>query len=174
MIAQKKKGKIIELYRGEVNEIESFTLLIISQEEMNELIACSNSWETKGNKLISKYESNDDLDKKWKDIAVAHSKVANEFRDVSKVYKTDIYGTSMLIRDPGTHVIRIALRNGNKECTINKICLSDMRRDNFFADCKKSYYFNKNKKYAIDYHDEELYNYWSKYMNEAYKKGVNK
>lgn len=168
MIAQKKKNKIIELYMLEINELESFTLLKVSLEELLRLKSCSKHWETKGNKLISTYETGDELDKTFKEIAVEHQKLNAEFKDVSKTWVSDVSGTSMLIRDPATKIIRIAFRKADQKCSINKIYIDNYRRELFFNDSKRSTYFRKTHKYAITHEDNELYKYWSNFMNNQY------
>lgn len=154
-------------------EIESFSLLklslpeiytLLSQIKENNIIEC-----TLDNSIVIKYSGDDDIHKEWKKIAIEHTKNnPSNFRDLSKKYKTNIAGTSCLIRDPENHIIKIALRKGNDVCTINRICIDNDIRERFFQDTKVGKYFKQNKKYALDTQDLSIYTYWSKYMNSSY------
>ena len=159
MITRRLKGGIIKIYKQEANEIESFTMLHINEDEMNRLLKVGNWTMDSDNVLVAKTTYKDDLDLVWKDIASKHQKSSKKFCDVSKVYKSKVPGTSMLYRDPAKHIIKIAYRDPENTTSINKVCIDNDRRDLFFRDCKKATYFKTYGKYGIDLHDEELYNY---------------
>ena len=172
MIAKKEAGSIIKIYKTESNEIESFTMLHISDEEFNSLLKIADWKMGDDNILIAKYKYKDPLDLLWKDLASAHQKKNKAFfRDVSKDYPSSVSGTSVLIRDPIKHIIKIGYRNDNSTNRINRVCIDNERRDLFFRDCKKGNIFKTAHKYAIDLSDLDVYNYWSKYMNVAYIRG---
>jgi len=169
MIAKRMKDYRLMLSEGRITGKESFSCLNISIQESNELMKCSNKWESKGNSLMTTYEYNDDLDKTFKKIALEHKKQSPEsFTDVSKRYTSTIPGSSLLIRDPVNHVIRIALRRKDQLCSINVLCIDNRRREMFFNDCKKSKLFKQSKIYGIDSRDEEIYSYWSEEINSCY------
>lgn len=171
MIAQKKKNNLLELYSPYVNELESFSLLKVSEDEYKLLIDSRDTWERKGDKVFCTYSVTDMTDKIFRKIAKDHKKNNPLFQDVSKTYTSSIDGTSMLVRNPKDHIIRIARRK-DQSCTINKLCIDDDVREYFFSMAKRSRYFEKTHKYAIDVENVSWYKYWSKYMNDEYLKQI--
>ena len=151
-------------------EIESFSLLKLSLPEVYILLSQAKDVEcTLDSSIVIKYSGNDSIHQEWKKLAVEHTKKnPSNFRDISKKYKTDIAGTSCLIRDANKHIIKIALRKGNDTCTINRMCIDNEMRERFFQDAKAGKYFKQTKKYALDTQDLNVYTYWSKYMNSSY------
>lgn len=155
-------------------EIESFTLLKLSVKEAFMLALKAEQLKNEvefplDGSVVLKYSGNDAVHQLWKEIAVEHEKTSpKEFIDVSAQFKSDISGSSCLIRDPQKHIIRIALRNGDDLTTINRICIDNSIRERFFNDVKTTKYFFKNKKYAMDTADLNIYTYWSKYMNTSF------
>lgn len=174
-------GKLIKpckicLYDEEEDggEIESFTLLKLSIKEafMISLKAEQNKNTVEfplDGSVVIQYQGNDPVHQLWKEIAVEHEKTTpKDFIDVSATFKTDISGSSCLIRDPKNHIIRIALRKGDDTVTINRVGIDNSIRERFFNDVKTTKYFFKNKKYAMDTEDLNIYTYWSKYMNTSF------
>lgn len=163
---------IINIQEEDGGEIESFSLLKLSLKELVDLIFAlsdNNMIEYRGNSIIITYSGNDKLHKKWKDLAVEHRKLnPSNFIDVSKKYTSEITGTSCLIRDPNKHIIRIALRNNDNNCCINRICIDNDIREKFFNDVKSTQYYFDTGKYAMDTRDFNTYSYWSKYMNTSF------
>ena len=153
-------------------EIESFSLLKLSLHELAELLKLTSETNveyTLDGAVVVKYSGNDAIHKRWKDIAVEHSKRSpQDFVDVSAQFKSQIPGTSVLIRDPKKHIIRIAKRDGNDENTINRICIGNDIREKFFSDSKLCTMFKTLGKYAIDTRDLDTYKFWSKYMNSSF------
>lgn len=159
-------------------EVESFSLLKLSLKEFCDLMGKVAGKEgaveaTLDGSIVLKYSGNDDLHQEWKKLALEHLKASpKDFIDVSKKYKSTTPGTSCLIRDAIKHVIRIALRKGDDNCTINRLCVDNAIRERFFQDAKMSTLFKESKKYAIDSRDLKVYSYWSKYMNTCYISNV--
>ena len=161
-------------------EVESFSMLKLSLQEAYYLFCTAfshyltNDIEENIDKaldgsVVIRYSGNDDIHKAWKELAQNHLKTnPSNFRDISKKYKTDIPGTSCLIRDADKHIIKIAFRKGDDTCTINRICIDNEMRERFFQDAKTSKYFKQTKKYALDTQDLNTYTYWSKYINSSY------
>lgn len=161
-------------------EVESFSMLKLSLQEVYYLFSVAFKEYLTNNKgenievaldgsIVIKYSGNDDIHKAWKELAQNHLKInPSNFRDISKKYKTDIPGTSCLIRDADKHIIKIAFRKGDDTCTINRMCIDNEMRERFFQDTKASKYFKQTKKYALDTQDLNTYTYWSKYMNSSY------
>ena len=161
-------------------EVESFSMLKLSLQEVYYLFCTvfshylsedieKNVDKALDGSLVIKYSGNDDIHKARKKLAQNHLKTnPSNFRDISKKYKTDIPGTSCLIRDADKHIIKIAFRKGNDTCTINRMCIDNEIRERFFQDAKASKYFKQTKKYALDTQDLNTYTYWSKYMNSSY------
>lgn len=166
--------------KEEGGEVESFSLLKLNLKEVYYLLSVAfkeypTNNETKNieavldGSIVIKYSGNDDIHKAWKELAQNHLKNnPKEFRDISKKYKTDIPGTSCLIRDANKHIIKISLRKGDDTCTINRMCIDNEIRERFFQDAKASKYFKQTKKYALDTQDLNTYTYWSKFMNSSY------
>ena len=160
--------------RKDGGEIESFSLLKLSVGEFTQLLAKAIEMKkeiefTLDGSSVIQYSGNDELHQLWKTLAIEHERTNPEqFIDVSAQFKTDITGTSCLIRDPVNHIIRIALRKGNDKVTINRICVDNSIRERFFYDVKLTNYYKKNNKFAMDTQDLEIYTYWSKFMNSSF------
>lgn len=114
IIGKKEKGNIMKLYRSSLNEVESFSMLILSVQETKDLLNSGKWIKQADNSMIATYENKDPLDVMWKKIAVDHMKDNDEFKDVSKRYISSVSGTSKLIRDDKTKTIRIARRKKRK------------------------------------------------------------
>ena len=97
-----------------------------------------------------------------------HKKDNVHFPDVAKKFKTEAEGTSCLVRDVNCHTISITYRKKDSKDAINLINVSNDVRDKFFRDAKKSTIYSISKKYKISILDEELYRYWSDFMNNSY------
>ena len=160
--------------RKDGGEIESFSLLKLSVGEFTQLLAKAIEMKkeieyTLDGSSVIQYSGNDELHQLWKNLAVEHERTSPEqFIDVSAQFKTEITGTSCLIRDPVNHIIRIALRKGNDKVTINRVCIDNDIRERFFYDVKLTNYYKKNNKFAMDTQDLEIYTYWSKFMNNSF------
>lgn len=155
-------------------EVESYSLLKISTQELALLLLkaaeCKNVVEYPlDGCVVVKYSGNDALHQLWKELAVGHERNSpNQFVDVSAKFKTQIAGTSCLVRDPKNHIIRIALREGNDENTINRMCIDNQIRERFFYDVKASARYQQTGKFAMDTQNLSLYTYWSKFMNTSF------
>ena len=176
MIARKIKPGVLELLDiNSIEEVESYTLLEVTDKDAYLLLASSKNFSTDGNVTTINYESGDKTDKMFKAIAQKHKEEnPTNFIDVSKKYYlgSDIYieGTSILHRDPKTHVIKVAYRKTtkSKEGSINRLFIDNATRDRFFRDAKNSVKFLETGRYELDTRDYDKYVYWSNYMNEAY------
>lgn len=179
IIAQKIKPNKIKLYRWAFDEIESYSLLKVSVEEAKDLIrADKDGWHNELIHGVNEYvrEVTPAIDAVWKSIVAKHKKDNPEFMDVSKKYYINMPGTSCLIRDPNTHVIRIAYRKtlAKKPCNINILYITDNVRDLFFNDAHHSLFWKLEKKYGISVEDEIEYRKWSNYMNTSYLNNIEK
>lgn len=176
IIGKKEKGNIMKLYRSSLNEVESFSMLILSVQETKDLLNSGKWIKQADNSMIATYENKDPLDVMWKKIAVDHMKDNDEFKDVSKRYISSVSGTSKLIRDDKTKTIRIARRkneDSDNYNSINIICINNNDRELFFEDCHKSESYKQTKKYLIKYiYDSSRYLKWSQFMNSMYLEGL--
>ena len=91
-------------------------------------------------------------------------------------YKSEINGTSKLIRISKKQIIKI-VRRKNERDNINRVdsvCIDNELREQFFADCKQTQYFKNMKKYEImnTEKDKNIYNKWDFIMDEVYKGGI--
>ena len=173
IIAQKVKPNKIKLYRWAFDELESYSLLKVSVDEAKELIrADKDGWHNEIIHGVNEYvrEVSPALNKTWLDMVAKHKATNPDFTNVSKTYKLRIPGTSCLIRDPNTHVIRIAYRKKDQYCNINLLNIPDTVREKFFSDAHHSLFWKLEKKYGISVEDTKEYSKWSNYMNECYKK----
>lgn len=174
IIAQKVKPNKIKLYRWAFDEIESYSLLKVTVDEAKELIrADKDGWHNEIIHGVNEYvrEVSPAIQKVWLDMVAKHKENNPEFRDVSKKYGIFMQGTSCLIRDPNTHVIRIAFRpKKDKLCNINLLYINDEQREQFFNDAHHSLYWKLEKKYGISVEDTAVYSKWSNLMNESYIK----
>lgn len=155
-------------------ELESFSLLKLSLQEYTSIVFKAVQL-NKGieypldGSIVIPYSGNDELHQLWKKLATEHMKQSpKDFIDVSAEFKTNVLGTSCLIRDPTKHIIRIAKRNGDDKVTINRLCISNDVRERFFNDVKRTKRFTKTGKYAMDTQDLDVYTYWSKFMNSSF------
>lgn len=172
MNARKEKGKVIRMYMEGCNEIESYTLLRLSDAEAEQMTKAAN-WKAEGNQLVASYESGDALDTLWKDFAAEHQKKHPEnFKDVTRRFKAEYPGTSCLVRKPDQHIIYIVLRNDDNTNAINRICLDDQRRNQFFRDVRNSESHKQTGRWALKLSDGEAYTYWSRYMNDVYNRCI--
>ena len=110
----------------------------------------------------------------FKAIAQKHKEDnPTNFVDVSKKYTIGedviIPGTSILLRDPKTHVIKVCRRTTTnyKIGNINRLFVDDVTRDRFFKDVRSGERFKKTNKYELDTTSQK-YAYWSDYMNQEY------
>ena len=177
MIARKIKPGILEIIDVQSeDELESYSLLEISDKDAYLLLASTKYFNREGNVTTITYENGDNTDKMFKAIAQKHKENnPTNFLDVSKKYTIDedvmIPGTSVLLRDPKEHVIKVCRRTttNSKIGNINRLFIDNATRDNFFFDVKHSTRFKNMNKYELDSTDKK-YAYWSDYMNQQYCK----
>ena len=159
-------------------ELESFSLLKLSLEEFCFLFKIAlaktgKTYEFKNDMLIMYYEVGDSINKAWKYLVKQHSKndaTGERFIDKTTKFKTQIPGTSALIRDQVNHIIRIAKRKGDDITSINRLCISNAIRERFFNDVKYGDRYKKTGKYEMDSNDGDLYKHWSNFMNVSFIK----
>jgi hypothetical protein len=156
------------------SEKESYTLLKLSIKELNKLLTSAYN-EGEGvsdldaDGLLITYRGDGKTFALWKELVASHKQNPDFVAaNLSKEFLSAIPGTSCLIREPKAHVIKIALRKGNNTNTINRLCVSNLIRERFFADAKASDFYKNTGKYAIDTKDLNTYSYWSQYMNTCY------
>lgn len=175
MLARRIKGKKIVLTHEESNEIESYTLLHLNPLEVRLLLQEANALQLEervdGDLLYFQYKHNDTFDQLFKKFAQEHAANSPLFLDVTKKYESKVVGKSVLVRNPDTHIIKIAFRKDNNENGINRICIDDNRRIQFFKDCRKTSHFPVDGKFEMLKSDAD-YDYWSRYMNSRYVKDV--
>ena len=101
------------------------------------------------------------LYKVFDDIIVSNNKSKCE-QEVKK-YKFNVCGTSKLVYRPSDGTIHLALRRDRDVNTKNVILVSDIIRDEFIDDCKKSVGWDFN--YAINSDkDKIVYEKWVSYI----------
>ncbi len=181
MIARKVKPGVLELIDVDsIDEVESYTLLEVTDKDAYLLLASSKNFSSQDKVTTINYESGDNTDKMFKAIAQKHKEEnPTNFVDVSKKYYLDkdvhIEGTSVLLRNPKNHTIKVARRSttNSKEGNINRLFVDNVTRDRFFNDVRVSKRFKTSNKYELDTQDYDKYVYWSNYMNESYFRILN-
>lgn len=175
MIARKIKPGILEIIDVKSqDEIESYTLLEISDKDAYLLATSANTLSKDGNTVTICYTNGDEVDKMFKAIANKHQEEnSDNFIDVSKKYTLDkdvkIPGTSLLLRDAKNHIIKVAYRKttNSKEGNINRLFVTNDIRDKFFNDVRVSKRHLETNKWELDTRSK-AYAYWSSYMNREY------
>ena len=177
MIARKIKPGILEIIDVKSqDEIESYTLLEISDKDAYLLATSANTISKDGNTVTICYTNGDEVDKMFKAIANKHKEDnTDNFIDVSRKYIIDkdvkIPGTSLLLRDVKEHVIKVAYRKttNSKEGNINRLFITNDIRDKFFNDVRVSKRHKANpNKWELDTQNNKEYAYWSSFMNREY------
>lgn len=174
MIAQRIKPGVILISKQEMNgNVESYTMLDVSKEDALELLFASNKVERTADGFVIKYEDNELVSKMYKAIANKHQQSNPNFMNVSQTYTLnddDIEGTSLLLRDPKKHIIKVCRRsttNSNK-CNINRLFIPNKYRDRFFKDVQLCQRYKDTNKWEIDSRDVDIYTEWSNFMNDSY------
>lgn len=174
-VAKRVKPGVIELTFGApAGEIESFTLLKLSDPEAMALMSLADNVrkDSAGGVATVRYGGDSPVYGLWKKFGVEHKKANADFLDVSFKYQPALPGTSAIVRDPIKHAIKIVRRKKQDEVNhINKLSISDHARELFFKDCKRSALCREGGGYAMDSRDK-VYAFWSKYMNQAYVANV--
>ena len=177
MIARKIKPGILEIIDVKSqDEIESYTLLEISDKDAYLLATSANTISKDGNTVTICYTNGDEVDKMFKAIANKHKEDNKDnFIDVSKKYMLDrdvcVKGTSLLLRDAKEHVIKVAYRKttNSKEGNINRLFIDNETRDKFFNDVRNTKRHKENpNKWELDTQNNKEYAYWSRFMNREY------
>ena len=108
----------------------------------------------------------------FKKIAIA--KENGNYEDVpNKVLDSDIPGTSALLRNKDKTVIKIVRRRDDKT-KLNKVCISNAIRENFFRDAKALHGRPVSGNYCIYIEDGEAFYYWNNLMDNIYYNLYNK
>ncbi len=176
MIARKVRPGVLEIIDIDLTkEIESHTLIEISDKDAYLLLTTSKGFKVGDNHMTTiNFENDDATDKMFKAIAEKHRKdESRNFLDVSKKYSIDdvnIPGTSVLLRDVNKKIISVAKRDttNDKKGSINRLFVTNEVRDKFFNDARVSTRFKETKKFSIDMRDEKMYSYWDEYLTSRY------
>lgn len=177
MIARKVKPGVLEIIDVKSrDEIESYTLLEISDKDAYLLATSAKEFNKEGNVVTINYTNGDDVDSMFKAIAGKHKEENKEnFIDVSKKYElgkdVNVPGTSLLLRDVKNHIIRVAYRktSNSKEGNINRLFVTNEIRDKFFDDVRVSKRHKANpNKWELDTQNNKEYAFWSSFMNREY------
>lgn len=177
IIAKKLKGNKIVFNKATtgVREVQGYTLIKISEADMNQLIeACPNSVAQFG------LDGSINLEVAEEDIS-GMTTIWNRFyreknlkpNQATKKYKVQTPGTSLLIRDPKKGEIRIAYRRqSDTKQSINKVFIANGDRELFFRDAKLCSIFRDTKRYAIGKKDLFYYKKWAERMTKDFERGL--
>lgn len=207
MIAQKLKNNRIAITSGNVGRKDALeTIEDLRVGEFFKLSRAARNWDKSLNDkrdiMFTTYENEHSKVCKEFDAIVArrkaweeynskksqeeeiHSVVANvkmeenEEKKFSTRFKSEISGTSRLIRVPTKKSIKIVRRKGLSDCydKVNSICITNKQREEFFADVKKSKWFQSLEVSAKDYKingnmegDLPLYEKWDKIISYVFE-----
>ena len=92
-------------------------------------------------------------------------------------FVSSIYGTSKLIRIKEKNIIMIAYRGSGESANMNypdSVCISNDIREDFFADVKATRGFRTSPHKYVIYksYDPEVYQHWSDFIDNEFKKGA--
>lgn len=170
MLIARKDNKII-LYNHSDKIVESYILINATADEYTELLGSSSSWNKCPEGLYIEYNEKTAAASIYNKIALNHNVYNISTRNISKNYVSEVPGTAVLVRLNKDGLIQISYRKNNK-CNLNRICISDQTKRNFFKSCRAGKYYKETGKYAICREDTELYNYWGGVMNDIYNYSI--
>ena len=109
----------------------------------------------------------------------AISLARDEKPKIKNYYKSNVIGTSRLIKIKSKETIKIVRRKGPKDSTNrpNSVCINNKLREDFFSDCKKTSTFHKdNKTYEIinTKEDNPIYEKWDSIIKNVFQEGFSK
>lgn len=175
-VIKRKKGNKLILCRIPLSEkfAESYSMFRITFTESRMLLSVG-SWEqVDEDEFWSCKQLSQDTELKNKFFEIAKLHITNDVRqEVSKKVESNVPGTSCLIRTSNKSYIQIGFRKGRNITQINRVCISDRKREEFFETCRRTddpqattYYKIRN---GYKYFDE-----WSTFMDEEYKRQINR
>lgn len=139
-------------------------------KEFDAIVARRKAWEEYNSKKSQEEETHP---------AAANVKMEeNEGKKFPTRFKSEISGTSRLIRIPTKKSIKIVRRKGLSDCydKANSICITNKQREEFFADVKKSKWFQSLEVGVKDYKingnmegDLPLYEKWDKIISYVFE-----
>lgn len=93
-----------------------------------------------------------------------------------KFYKSNVEGTSKLLRLPSKQLIKI-IRRKNVKDVVNRpdvVCIDNELREAFFDDVRKTAHFGKKKLYELlnTAVDKDIYEKWNKIIDDLYMQGA--
>lgn len=144
---------------------ESYTLIKVNAVQYK-LLFDSAEWklvEGTYEVLETNYDKNSKVLRMYNDIVKTKHIVV-----VNKRFKSDVVGTSMLIRNAERTRIYIAKRNGADITSINIVCVDNELRTKFFNDVRTARGGTFCDKYALTPSDAPMFNMWNNIMTTQY------
>ena len=206
MIAQKLKNYKIAITSGNVGRKDALeTIEDLKVGEFFKLSQAARNWdkslndtrdimfttyENEHSKVCKEFDSIITRRKAWEEYNYKRRqeedtsitlKVEDEEKPERKApvrFKSNIKGTSRLIRIPTKKSVKIVRRKGLGDCydKINSICITNKQREEFFADVKNSKWFQNLEVGAKDYkingnigEDLSLYEKWDKIISYVFE-----
>lgn len=171
---QRLRGNKLHLFRIPINiKIqENYSMFRITYEDFRNLLS-KGSWNLIDlDEYITEsisLDKNSELEKLFSSMARNHS--SKNTTNFTKRVITNVPGTSCLLRTSTKSSIQIAYRKNNNKTQINRVCISDRDREEFFEDCR-----NTNDPLALTYYKIRCgYRYfdkWNKYMDKEYQRQI--
>lgn len=174
-VLQKLRGNKLRIIRIplETSVPASYSMFRIKYSEKLELLRLG-KWDlVDEDEYISDSLSNkENLDLKSHYFKLAKTYVSKDTRkEVHKKQISDVRGTSCLIRTSTKSYIQIAYRRNDNRTSINRVCISDTRREEFFETCRNTDDILASKYYKIR-NGYKYFDYWNKFMDEEYNRQV--
>lgn len=183
MLAKRVKGNQIKIQyaQNRLGEIESYTLLDLTEEELRKLLKASknNYHDVEKQMWIISTLNDDEVVDTWLEIAHNHQLNSKYFNgDVNKKYDAPYPVRAYLFRDQDHHVIKFHLVKATdkpKKCAINVLAIEKYVVDIYLKQVRESESYKElGKCFITAEYDEKLYHLWSNYMNKQYFENIGK
>ena len=176
-ILKKSHGKLV-LYRkpliSKSDILYSYVKIPMSEKQVSQLLSYLSargenvSAYNTNNELVIDYNKYPAIIKQF-NACVKVGKERGQFEMApNKKYISNIPGTSVLLRDKKKLVIRIAFRKNNNTTEINRVCISNAMREEFFATVKQTHGRPVTGNYCLYAEDGEPFRYWAEMMDKIY------
>lgn len=183
MLAKRVKGNQIKIQyaQNRLGEIESYTLLDLTEEELRKLLKASknNYHDVEKQMWIISTLNDQPVVDAWLEIAHNHQLKSKSFNgDVNKKYTAPYKAKAYLFRDQDRHIIKFHLvkpEDGDKKCSINVLAIEQHVVDIYLKQVRQSESYKElGKCFIVAEYDERLYHLWANYMNKQYFENIRK
>lgn len=174
-VVQRRKGNKLILKRLPLEQkiAESYSMFRITYQEFRDILK-TGIWDVVDEDEYWSQSTLKNEELKTVFYAVAKNHVTKEMRkEADKRVESTVRGTSCLIRGSDKSYIRIGYRKGRNTTQINRVCIPDYKREEFFQDCKNTddplatvhWALRRGYKYFLD---------WNEYMDKEFERQTTK